>query len=131
MLADAKANARENGYYLCPDEEMLDDLIDGLMKNERRYGYPSCPCREASGVTTRDVDIICPCGYRVPDVDEYGQCYCGLFVSEELKDDPSRLRQIPERRPKKLIESADEARKKKERGKLDRESLEADIRSGL
>ncbi len=131
MLEDVRNDARENGYYVCPDEDLLDDLIEGLVKNEKRYGYAFCPCRWASGVPTRDVDVICPCGYRVPDVEEYGQCYCGLFVSKKLKDDSSKLGSIPERRPKKLIEAADEARKKKEHGEIDRKILESDVRKGL
>ena len=131
MLKDVKTNAEENGYYVCPDEDLLDDLIEGLVKNEKRYGYAFCPCREASGVPTRDVDVICPCGYRVPDIEEYGQCYCGLFVSKEMKENPSKLGSIPERRPLKLIDAADEARKKKEQGELDKEALEADVRKGL
>ena len=131
MLEDVKENAQENGYYVCPDEELLDDLIEGLVKNEKRYGYAFCPCREASGVPTRDVDAICPCGYRVPDVKEYDQCYCGLFVSKEMKENPSKLGSIPERRPIDIINAADEARKKKEQGKLDDEELEADVRKGL
>ncbi len=131
MLEDVKANAKENGYYVCPDEDLLEDLLEGLVTNEERYGYAFCPCREASGVPTKDVDAICPCGYRVPDIEEYGQCYCGLFVSEELKDEPSKVRSIPERRPKKLIKAANKARKKREQGELDEEDLNADVRKGL
>lgn len=131
MLKDVKANAEENGYYVCPDEDLLDDLLEGLVENEKRYGYAFCPCRPASGVPTRDVDVICPCGYRVADIEEHGQCYCGLFVSKEMKENPSKLGSIPERRPKNLIKKAIEARKKNERGELDKEKLEADVRKGL
>ncbi|MFP4608944.1 MAG: ferredoxin-thioredoxin reductase catalytic domain-containing protein [Candidatus Aenigmatarchaeota archaeon] len=106
MLEYVKEDAEENDYFLCPDQELLDDLIEGLVENERRYGYPSCPCREASGVKTYDSDIICPCEYRDVDVEEYGMCYCGLFVSEEVKEDPSKLEPIPERRPPEVIEAA-------------------------
>ncbi len=104
-----KNDAEENDYFLCPDEELLDDLIEGLVENKKRYGYPSCPCRDASGLKTYDSDIICPCEYRDVDVDEYGMCYCGLFVSEEVKKDPSKLGPIPERRPSEIIKAAAEA----------------------
>ncbi len=101
-----KEDAEKSGYYLCPEEDLLDDLIEGLTKNYRRYGYPSCPCRPASGEKRYDIDIICPCEYRDADVNEHGTCYCGLFVSEEVKEDPSKLGSIPERRPRELIDIA-------------------------
>jgi len=106
-LIDAmKKNAQDNGYYLCPDQQLFNDLIDGLATNTKRFGYGSCPCRVASGVKTNDADIICPCEYRDADVDEYGMCYCGLFVSEKIKNDPSQMGPIPERRPQEVIDAA-------------------------
>ncbi|MFW5904387.1 MAG: ferredoxin-thioredoxin reductase catalytic domain-containing protein [Candidatus Saliniplasma sp.] len=110
MLEYVKKDADENGYYVCPDEDLLEDLISGLVENKKRYGYASCPCRQASGVKQYDVDIICPCEYRDADVNEYGMCYCGLFVSEEVRDDPSKLGPIPERRPQSIIDAGLEAK---------------------
>lgn len=101
-----KKNAKDNGYFLCPDQQLFTDLIDGLAKNTTRYGYGSCPCRVASGVKKYDVDIICPCEYRDADVDEFGMCYCGLFVSEKIQNNPSQLGPIPERRPQEIIDAA-------------------------
>ena len=101
-----KRNAKDNGYFLCPDQQLFDDLIDGLSTNTARYGYGSCPCRVASGSKNYDVDIICPCEYRDADVDEYGMCYCGLFVNEKVKNNPSLLGPIPERRPQEVIDAA-------------------------
>jgi ferredoxin-thioredoxin reductase catalytic subunit len=106
-IVDAmKKNAKDNGYFLCPDPQLFNDLIDGLATNTTRYGYGSCPCRVASGVKKYDVDIICPCEYRDADVDEFGMCYCGLFVSETIKNNPSQLGPIPERRPQEIIDAA-------------------------
>ncbi|VVB59416.1 Ferredoxin thioredoxin reductase catalytic beta chain [uncultured archaeon] len=99
-------NAKENGYYLCPDAQLFNDLIDGLAANNTRYGYGSCPCRVASGVKKYDVDIICPCEYRDADVDEFGMCYCGMFVNEKIKKNPSQLGPIPERRPPEIMDAA-------------------------
>ncbi len=112
MLQYVKKDAEENGYYVCPDDGLLDDLIEGLVQNNKRHGYPSCPCREASGIKPYDSDIICPCEYRDVDVEEYGMCYCGLFVSEEVADDPSKLGPVPERRSSEAIEAAMEAKEK-------------------
>jgi ferredoxin-thioredoxin reductase catalytic subunit len=85
---------------LNPDESFLKDLLEGLKKNEERYGYPSCPCRLASGNFDFDKDIICPCDYRDPDVEKFGTCYCGLYVRKEAFEGKMAIESIPERRPK-------------------------------
>jgi len=95
----AENDAKANGYYLAPDKDLLQDLFLGLVKNEERYGYPSCPCRLASEKLELDRDIICPCDYRDPDLAEYGQCYCGLFVSKDVYEKKTPAQPIPERRP--------------------------------
>ncbi|MBC7130353.1 ferredoxin:glutaredoxin reductase [Candidatus Bathyarchaeota archaeon] len=95
----AEADARTHGYYLNPDSAFLNNLLEGLKQNEERYGYPSCPCRLASGKFEFDRDIICPCDYRDPDIAEYGSCYCGLYVSKEVFEGKKPLQPVPERRP--------------------------------
>ena len=117
-------NAEDNGYFLCPDEELLSDLIDGLATNEDRYGYGACPCRISSGIKTYDSDIICPCEYRDADVDEFGMCYCSLFVSKEVAEDPKKLGSVPERRPPEAQDAAMEAKDKMERGEMPAEPHE-------
>lgn len=106
IIDSIKKNAKDNGYSICPDTQLFNDLIDGLATNTTRYGYGSCPCRVASGVKKYDVDIICPCEYRDADVDEFGMCYCGLFVNDEIKNNPSQLGPIPERRPREIVDVA-------------------------
>jgi ferredoxin-thioredoxin reductase catalytic subunit len=91
--------AEEAGYHLNPDIEHTKDLVRGLLINEKRYGYWACPCRLASGDKKEDLDIICPCDYRDQDVEEYGACYCGLYVSESVLQDEKSVESIPERRP--------------------------------
>jgi len=91
--------ARAGGYNLNPDEEFTRDLVRGLLTNEARFGYPACPCRLSSGVKEEDLDIICPCDYRDMDVNQYGACYCALYVSEEVLRGEKALGSIPERRP--------------------------------
>lgn len=95
----AEADAKTYGYYLHPDPDFLQDLVDGLKVNEERYGYPSCPCRVATGKLELDRDIICPCDYRDPDVLEYGACYCALYVRKDLYEGKTPIVPIPERRP--------------------------------
>jgi ferredoxin-thioredoxin reductase catalytic subunit len=116
ILDSMKKNAEDNGYFLCPDDELLSDLIDGLATNEDRYGYGTCPCRISSGIKTYDSDIICPCEYRDADVDEFGMCYCSLFVSEKVKEEPTKMGSIPERRPPEVQDAAMMARERMEQG---------------
>lgn len=93
-----KREGEAAGYYLNPDVEFVLDLMEGLLANEKRYGYPSCPCRLAEGVRQKDLDIICPCDYRDPDLEEYGACYCALYVSEEIARGEKKPQPVPERR---------------------------------
>jgi Ferredoxin-thioredoxin reductase, catalytic subunit len=55
-----KKDAVAGGYNLNPDIEFTRSLVRGLLTNQKRYGYPACPCRLASGVKKEDIDIICP-----------------------------------------------------------------------
>ena len=94
----AEADAKTFGYYLTPQPELLQGFLEGLKTNEDRYGYPSCPCRLASGIFEYDRDIICPCDYRDPDVAQYGSCYCRLYVNKQVYESKD-LPEVPERRP--------------------------------
>ena len=93
-----KAEGEAAAYYLNPDVDFVLDLMDGLLTNEERYGYGSCPCRLADGVREKDLDIICPCDYRDPDLDEWGACYCALYVSEAVLKGELETPVVPERR---------------------------------
>ncbi|MDY6950489.1 MAG: ferredoxin-thioredoxin reductase catalytic domain-containing protein [Thermodesulfobacteriota bacterium] len=87
------------GYYFNKDKERVLELLEALLVNKKRYGYMSCPCRLASGDRKEDEDILCPCVYRGPDVEEYGSCYCNLYVSKSWNDDEATHVHVPERRP--------------------------------
>ena len=91
------------GYYFNRDKERVFDLLDALLVNKKRYGYMSCPCRLASGDRDLDKDILCPCVYRSPDVEEYGSCYCNLYVAKAWNEDKIPQVHIPERRPQEKI----------------------------
>ncbi len=87
------------GYYFNRDMESTLFLLNGLLINRERYGYMCCPCRLAREDKDADRDIICPCVYRKPDVEEYGSCYCGLYVSEAWNRGDVEHVLVPERRP--------------------------------
>jgi ferredoxin-thioredoxin reductase catalytic subunit/predicted Zn-ribbon and HTH transcriptional regulator len=94
----AEADAKTYGYFLTPQEDLREMFFEGLKTNEERYGYPSCPCRLATGNLDYDRDIICPCDYRDPDVTQYGACYCRLYVNKQVCESQN-LPEVPERRP--------------------------------
>lgn len=88
------------GYFFNPKHEQVSQLLLGLITNKERYGYMSCPCRLAFGNRDKDRDIICPCEYRKPDIEEYGSCYCGLYVSKAWHEGEVLYHpHVPERRP--------------------------------
>jgi ferredoxin-thioredoxin reductase catalytic chain len=87
------------GYFFSSDKERVFELLEGLLLNKDRYGYTCCPCRLASGDRKKDQDIICPCTYREEDVEEFGSCYCNLYVSKEWNNGEIPHEYIPERRP--------------------------------
>jgi ferredoxin-thioredoxin reductase catalytic subunit len=94
-----KEDAKASGYHLNPDESFTKELLESILINQDRYGYGACPCRLASGAKEEDLDIICPCDYRDNDLDEFGACYCGLYISNEILRGKKKLTSIPERRP--------------------------------
>lgn len=94
-----KREAEMGGYHLNPDVTFTKSLLKGLLVNESRYGYMSCPCRLASGNKIDDLDIICPCDYRDQDLNDYGACYCALYISEAAAKGKKIIGSISERRP--------------------------------
>jgi ferredoxin-thioredoxin reductase catalytic subunit len=102
-----KREAEASGYRLNPDVAFTKELLKGLLINERRYGYWTCPCRLASGVKEEDLDIICPCDYRDPDLVDYDACYCALYVSQDALRGERVIGSIPDRRlPRELRTTA-------------------------
>lgn len=98
-----KKSQEPKGYYFNKDRERVFDLMAALLFNKERYGYMGCPCRLVSGDKENDRDIICPCVYRTPDVEEYGSCYCNLYVSKEWNEEKIPHAYVPERRPPEKI----------------------------
>ena len=98
-----KKTQEAKGYFFNKDKERVFELLEALIINKNRYGYMACPCRLASGNKENDKDIICPCVYRTPDVEEYGSCYCNLYVSQEWNQHKISHEHVPERRPPEKI----------------------------
>jgi len=91
--------AEASGYHLNPDAARTGRIVRGLLSNEARHGYRSCPCRLAVSDRAKDADIVCPCDYRDADLGEWGACFCGLYVSGAVLRGERKLEPVPERRP--------------------------------
>jgi ferredoxin-thioredoxin reductase catalytic subunit len=93
------------GYFLNGDKEKAFELIRSLINNKKKYGYMACPCRLPSGNIDNDRDIICPCIYRQLDIEEFGSCFCSLYVSADWYTGKIERVDIPERRPPELYQA--------------------------
>ena len=96
--------AKKQGWVLNPDKEFVKMLAEGLSANWNRYGYFSCPCRDAAGDREKDKDMVCPCDYCVPDQEEFGHCYCQLYLTAEFAASGKKPSYVPERRPEEKFE---------------------------
>jgi ferredoxin-thioredoxin reductase catalytic subunit len=89
-----------NDYILNKDTITYNDLVEGLLENKKNHGYQSCPCRLASGKKEIDRDLMCPCDYAPLDIEEFGACYCNLFMRPDFYDTvKADFIAVPERRP--------------------------------
>jgi ferredoxin-thioredoxin reductase catalytic subunit len=103
LYENLKKIQEPKGYYFNNDEDMTFPLLESLLTNKERLGYMACPCRLANGSFEADKDIICPCVYREADVEEYGACFCALYVSKEWNEGKIEKEVVPERRPPEKI----------------------------
>lgn len=91
--------ATHRKWTLNGDQEFTQGIIEGLTSNAVKLGYPLCPCRESVGNRQDDQDIVCPCSYAQEDIVQWGQCFCGLFLSKDKSI--HEVSSIPERRPER------------------------------
>lgn len=110
-MSKSKVNVREfvyktakyKGWEVLGEGEFLDSLIEGLESNLERLGYLQCPCRLSWDDREKDRDIICPCVYAQEDIDQWGHCFCSLFLSSEFALKGEEPSSIPERRDESLF----------------------------
>ncbi len=98
-----KKSQEARGIYFNKDKDLVFELLEALLLNKDRYGYMACPCRLACGDREKDKDILCPCDYREPDLEEFGTCYCALYVYDALNKNEIAAQHVKERRPPEKI----------------------------
>lgn len=81
----SKRYAKSQGFMLNPDEKIVKFVIEGLLRNEAKFGYMYCPCRAVTGDEGQDRKIICPCIYHKDEIKSMGHCHCGLFVAKKSR----------------------------------------------
>lgn len=82
LLKEMEAHAEEAGISLNPDPKLVEAIVNGLIKNEEKYGPGKryCPCRPVLGDEEQKNKIICPCAFHLDEIKKDGKCHCGLFV---------------------------------------------------
>ena len=103
LFEQLKRIQEPKGYFFNSDREITLSLLEQLLITKGTYGYMTCPCRLANGVYAADKDIICPCEYRAADVEEFGSCFCALYVSKDWNEGRIPHDTVPERRPPEKI----------------------------
>jgi ferredoxin-thioredoxin reductase catalytic subunit len=67
-------------FILNPDANHVQAVIKGLLINEGKYGLRLCPCGVRDGTRQRELELICPCNFKIQENWETrGECRCGLF----------------------------------------------------
>ena len=73
-----------NDFILNSDKEFVGKIIDGILENEKKYGLKLCPCRLRNGTIERDLELICPCNFKIQETwKTQERCWCGLFVKRD------------------------------------------------
>ena len=71
----------KNDFKINPDPEHVDLIAKGVLENEKKHGLKLCPCRLRDNTRQRDLELICPCNFKMQDTwKNKGMCWCGLFI---------------------------------------------------
>lgn len=71
-------------FILNPDKTIVEDIAKGILQNEKKKGFKYCPCRLPVGKEKKDIELICPCNFKIQDTwKEKGECWCSLFIKEQ------------------------------------------------
>lgn len=72
-----------NDFILNPEKEHTRTALKGVLEQEKLKGLKYCPCRLQTGDFEKDIELVCPCNFKVQQTwKEKGMCWCGLFVKD-------------------------------------------------
>lgn len=72
-----------NEFRVNPDKNKVKTLLEGIFNNDKNHGLKYCPCRLITKNFEEDLNLVCPCNFRVHETyrdKEDGECWCGLFI---------------------------------------------------
>jgi ferredoxin-thioredoxin reductase catalytic subunit len=83
LIQEFEQYAKKNGFYLSSNKQLVQTIVEGLLRNEEKHGNGKlyCPCRPVTGNEEMDKKNVCPCVYHRDELKRDGKCHCGLFVS--------------------------------------------------
>ncbi|MFH1608373.1 MAG: ferredoxin-thioredoxin reductase catalytic domain-containing protein [archaeon] len=80
LKKEAEQYAEKVGIQLNPNEQIVNAIVNGLLKCKEKMGDIYCPCRVPIGDKEKDGEIACPCVFHRGEIELEGQCKCKLFV---------------------------------------------------
>lgn len=83
VKAEIEAYAKEKGFGINPDEEIVHRVIKGMVKRRADKGELYCPCRLMTGRLEADKKIICPCEFHEEEIAEKGICHCHILTAPD------------------------------------------------
>jgi len=72
---------KKSDFILNPDSKVVELVAKGVNQNELKSGLKLCPCRLPDKTRERDLELICPCNFKIQETwENRGSCWCDLFV---------------------------------------------------
>ena len=80
-----KEFTKRNGTIkLNPKKDVVNDLAEGVLNNEKKFGLKFCPCRLRTTDKEKDLKLVCPCNFKAQKTwQEKKECWCSLFVEKK------------------------------------------------
>ena len=73
----------EKADFKLNDKAHVENVVRGVLEIEKQVGLRFCPCRLRDGTRETDLELLCPCNFKVQkNWKEHGRCWCGLFVKD-------------------------------------------------
>jgi ferredoxin-thioredoxin reductase catalytic subunit len=74
----------KHNYKLTEDKELLNTVIEGLIRNRELYKSMLCPCFCYNSMPQEEWnDHRCPCKFMPHDVEVNGACHCLIIEKKQ------------------------------------------------